>query len=96
MKGATSEWCLDYDENDKITAVSIGGHDSFVMYGPVFLSKDFSKEFCKYVEEYYNRADSDDFYWEQLLIDSLSGKISLDDIYINKQKDDVVYEFENL
>jgi len=96
MKGATSEWCLDYDENDKITAVSIGGHDSFVMYGPVFLSKDFSKKFCKYVAEYYNRADSDDFYWEQLLIDSLSGKISLDNIYINKQKDDVVYEFENL
>ena len=45
MNGLTSEWCLSFNKKGHITGTSIGGHDSWVMYGPAFFSKTFSKQF---------------------------------------------------
>ena len=34
--GKTKEWCLDVDETDTITGVTIGGHNQWYMLGHVF------------------------------------------------------------
>lgn len=43
MEGDTSEWCLSFNKKGRITHVEVGGHDSWVMYGPVFFSASFSE-----------------------------------------------------
>ena len=43
MKGETSEWCLETSKKGLLTGVKVGGEDSWVMYGPVFFSKEFSE-----------------------------------------------------
>ena len=74
MKGGTSEWCLSYNKKGRITGVQVGGHDSWVMYGPAFLSKEFSEQFLPVLEAYYHISGTEQFYWEQVLADMLNGE----------------------
>jgi len=89
--GLTSEWCVKTDEKGRITDVAVGGCDSWVMYGPVFLSESFSEKFVKKIEEYYKMPGKENYMWENVFIDELPHF----DLYINKQAGDNVYEFES-
>jgi len=89
-EGPTSEWCLKFDETGRINKVTIGGYDSWVMYGPVFLSVQFSDKFIKMIEEYSNKPGKENYMWENVYIDEIKKL----DLYINKQNSDNVYEFE--
>ena len=91
-EGPTSEWCVRTSSDGKITEVTIGGYDSWVMYGPVFLSNPFSVKFAKCIEEYYLKPGNDNYFWENVFIDELPNF----DLYINKQNSDNVYEFDTL
>lgn len=106
MEGTTSEWCLDSNKKGLITKVQIGGADSWVMYGPVYFSKEFSEQFFPILEEYYHTPGTEQMYWEQVMADLVNGtveehlparrKYPAPDMYINKQPEAQVYEFENL
>ena len=90
--GPTSEWCVTVDENGRINKVIIGGNDSWVMMGPVFVSESFSSEFRGKIEEYFMRPGTENYMWENVFIDEIDHF----DMFINKQSGNVVYEFENL
>ena len=90
--GPTSEWCVTMDDNGRITNVTIGGYDSWVMYGPVFLSKSFSDVFVGKIEEYYKMPGKENYMWENVYIDELRHL----DLFINKQDGNNIYEFETL
>ena len=92
MKGKTSEWCLITDESDKVTDVQIGGHDSYVMYGPAYFDREFSEKFKILLEKYYETPGTDNYYWEQPVKDHIKEL----NLYCNCQPDNTVYEFENL
>jgi len=92
MKGKTSEWCLDADKRGRITNIRIGGSDSYVMYGPAYFDRAFSKKFVPLLEEYYHRPGTENFYWEHVLIQHLDQL----PLFLYKQPDQMVYEFENL
>ena len=92
MEGNTSEWCLSSNKKGRITSVVIGGRDSWTMYGPAFFSKSFSETFTALIEDYYKRPGTEQFYWEQVILDHIDKL----DIYLNKQTKEQVYEFENL
>lgn len=106
MKGKTSEWCLSFNKKGLLTGVAIGGMDSWVMYGPAFFSKEFSELFFPVLENYYKAPGTEQMFWEQPLADLLNGTAGehlpgveappVPDIYINKQPEGQVYEFENL
>lgn len=106
MNGNTSEWCLDYNKKGLLTKVQVGGADSWVMYGPVFFSKKFSEDFFPALETYYHTPGTEQMYWEQVLADLLNGtvtehvsaktKFAIPEMFINKQPENQVYEFENL
>lgn len=106
MEGTTSEWCLDSNKKGLITKVHIGGSDSWVMYGPVFFSREFSEQFFPTLEIYYHTPGTEQMYWEQVLADLLNGTVSdhvpgkrkfpVPEMYINRQPENQVYEFENL
>ena len=93
MKGETREWTMETGKNGVIKDVRIGGCDKWCMYGPVYLTKEFSEAFLPLIEAYYRMPGTEQFYWEDVLIRNLKN---LPDIYINKQPEGVVYEFENL
>lgn len=106
MEGDTSEWCLEFSRKGLLTGVQVGGSDSWVMYGPVYFSKEFSEQFFPVLEAYYHTPGTEQMYWEQVLSDLLDGtaaghmgkdfKLPKPEMYINKQPDAQVYEFENL
>jgi len=112
MKGETSEWCLSYNKKGLISSVDIGGRDAWVMYGPAYFSAEFSDRFLPVLEAYYRTPGTEQFYWEHVFMDILNGEadhrlkeagITMDipgsaqlDIYVNRQPEDQVYEFENL
>ncbi len=92
MNGETSEWVLNYNKKGRITDVQVGGRDAWVMYGPVFFSKGFSEKLLPLLEKYYHTPGTEQYYWENVLIRHLDDL----EIYINRQPDDQIYEFENL
>ena len=106
MEGKTSEWVMDYNKKGMITKVQVGGADSWVMYGPVFFSRKFSEDFFPTLEAYYQMPGTEQMYWEQVFVDLLNGTAAkhlpegfeavVPEMYINKQPEDQVYEFENL
>ena len=54
MEGDTSEWVLTYNKKGRITDIAVGGRDAWVMYGPVFFSKEFSEAFLPILEKDYH------------------------------------------
>ena len=92
MEGETSEWCLSSNKKGRITSVQVGGHDSWVMYGPAFLSRDFSNQLIPLIEEAYHQPGTEQWYWEQVVVDHIKEL----DFSMNCQPADQVYEFENL
>lgn len=92
MDGETSEWCLSSNKKGHITSVQVGGHDSWVMYGPAFLSRDFSNQLIPLIEEAYHQPGTEQWYWEQVVVDHIKEL----DFSMNCQPADQVYEFENL
>lgn len=106
IPGETSEWCLSYNKRGLITDVTIGGRDAWIMYGPAFFSREFSADFLPVLEEYYHQPGTEAFYWEQVYMDLVNGsaqkRLSLHQaptapaLFLNRQPDNQVYEFENL
>jgi len=92
MEGDTSEWALLYNKKKRITQVSIGGHDSWVMYGPVYFSREFSEQFLPLLERAYASPGTEQMYWEHVLMHHIQEL----EIYINQQSIKQIYEFENL
>lgn len=92
MEGNTSEWVLSYNKKERITDITVGGHDAWVMYGPVFFTKDFSEQFLPLLEQAYFIPGTEQFYWEHVLMQHIKEL----DISINRQPADQIYEFENL
>ena len=93
MEGETKEWVLHCAKDGRIKSVEVGGENAYCMYGPVFLKKEFFSAFLPYLEEYYHKPGTEDFYWEDVLCKALKH---LPPIYRNEQKEGEIYEFENL
>lgn len=74
QKGDTREWCLDFNKKGRITDVNVSGRDSWVMYGPVYFSKEFAGQFLPVLEAYYQLPGTEQFYWEQVYVDMLKGE----------------------
>jgi len=92
IKGKTSEWCLIADKKNRITNIHIGGNNSYIMYGPVYFDREFSGKFVPLLEEAYKKPGTETFYWEHVLMQNLEQLT----MYLNKQPEEMVYEFENL
>ena len=92
MEGNTSEWCVKTNKKGRISSISVGGHDSYALYGPAFFSREFSMEFLPIIEDYYHRPGTEQFYWENALMEHLQELA----LFSNPQPENQVYEFENL
>ena len=97
MEGNTNEWVLKFNKKREITDIKVGGKDAYVMYGPVYFCKDFSNVFIPILEKAFFTPGSDDWYWENVLMNEIKAENKyLPAMHINPQPDNQVYEFENL
>lgn len=90
--GKTNEWCVDYDENDWITDVKVGGENAWYMLGHVFWSEEFSNRFIALLEEIYHLPGTVDKLWEAIYMEHLDEL----KLKIRRYKDANIYEFDSL
>ena len=65
---------LHYNKKEVITGVEIGGRDADVMYGPVYLSREFSAALLPALKEAYRTPGKEQYYWENVYLDLLAAK----------------------
>jgi len=90
--GETKEWCLDYDEEDWITKVVIGGANKWFMLGHVFWTEEFSQKFLAILERIYDEPETAGKLWESIYMEHLDEL----KLKIRKYDTDVIYEFDSL
>lgn len=90
--GPTDEYCIDYDNKDIITNISVGGKDSWIMLGHAFFDKKFSQAFKQLLKREYEKLSVKENLWEKLYADHL-GEFEM---YIRKYASNEIYEFDSL
>lgn len=88
----TKEYCVNYDENGRITDVTIGGENSWYMLGHVYFDRDFSKKFVKILKSEYENSETKENLWEDLYIRYINDL----DMFIRKYDKNIIKEFDSL
>lgn len=71
-EGETKEWCIQTKGKERrITGVTVGGRDSWVMLGHVYWDAQFSQAFSRIVESEYPKPATDGKLWEELFVEHI-------------------------
>lgn len=73
QEGRISEWCLSFNKKGLIQEVQVGGHDSWFMYGPVYLTAQWLSRFLPVLKAYYQLPGTEQMYWEHVYMEVLNG-----------------------
>ena len=92
INGKTDEYCIQYNKENLITEVTIGGENSYVMLGHVYFDKAFSDSFKKILKNEYKTEETKKKLWEQVYIKYISSL----KMKIKKYPDEVIFEFDSL
>lgn len=90
--GKTNEYCLTTGAGKRITAVTIGGHDSYGMLGHAYFDRAFSKKFTDILVSEYDRLDTASKLWEDIYIDHVAEL----DMVMRTYDTGVINEFDSL
>lgn len=90
--GATGEYCLNCDDKDFITGVSIGGNDAWYMAGHVFFNDQFSVRFRDIMNKEYAKESVRNGYWEDVYINHIKDL----PMQIRRYSDEDIFEFDTL
>lgn len=92
-EGPTSEWCIKTKgKNDLIVDATIGGENSWVMLGHAYWDRSFSKNFCRILNDIYDKPETYDKLWEKIFIENIKEL----PMVMRKYPSDVIWEFDNL
>lgn len=92
VSGETNEYCLQIDEQDYISGVTVGGQNAWYMAGHAYFSKSFSDKFKVILEQEYSNEQARHDYWEDVYIRHI---VDLP-MKIRRYSDDELYEFDTL
>lgn len=90
--GETDEYCIRTNSKGRITKVTVGGENEWIMLGHVYFSKAFSTKFLGYLFDEYNEIGVDKMLWEDLYIKHIKDL----DMDIKKYENTQIYEFDSL
>lgn len=88
----TTEWCLDIDDDDIITSVSIGGNNKWYMIGHAFWTENFSNKILSFIEEDFETQEIRRKFWEDIYIEHIEEL----DLKIKKYPSHFIFEFDTL
>lgn len=91
-EGETAEYCLTVDEQERITAVTIGGNNAWVMLGHVYFDEAFSRRLVQILEDRYENLQVREWLWEDLYRKHLDELV----LYRRCYPEGVIYEFDSL
>ena len=92
VDGPTDEWCLSIGANDRITGVTVGGRDAWVMLGHVYFDREFSERFVPLLEAAMGRQENDGKLWEAIYAENLKTL----DMEIRRYPEGIIHEFDSL
>ncbi len=92
INGKTDEYCIQYDKENTITEVIIGGENSYIMLGHVYFDKNFSDSFKEILKNEYKNEETRKKLWEQVYIKHISTL----KMKIKKYPNGVIFEFDSL
>ena len=90
--GVTNEYCVTTDRSGKITDVTIGGENAWIMLGHVYYDRSFSQRFSQLLTAEYEKPSTREGLWEDLYIQHLD-QLSLTARHYST---DVIKEFDSL
>ena len=79
--GETDEYYAEFDKKGRITGVTIGGKDDWIMLGHVFFDREFSDKFVKLLKAEYHEQIVRENLWETFYMRHIK---ELDNMYIRK------------
>ena len=88
-----NEWRYVYNSKNEIKNLEIGGKNDYYLVGPCFLTKEFLTKFLPMIEEYYNKTSTDNYYWEEVMLENFKN---LPTIYLYKLDKGIIFEFDSL
>lgn len=91
-EGETPEWCLILDEEEYIQGVTIGGRNSWYMYGHAFWDEDFSRRFLSILEDVYEKEETRPLLWESIFLQNLDTL----KMKVRKYPANTIYEFDTV
>lgn len=91
-KGETTEWCIGTGSGGRITKLSVGGRDSWIMLGHAYFDRAFSDRFVRLLGDVIERPDTYGRLWE----DVYATNLNLLDMEIRQYDDGVIWEFDSL
>ncbi len=92
VEGNTEEWVIHTDKRDKITGVTIGGSDAWVMLGHAYFNKEFGKIFRRILIDTFHDPKTARKYWEDLYIEHIAEL----PMFIHRYPKNIVFEFDSL
>ena len=92
INGKTDEYCIQYDKEDIITKVTIGGENSYIMLGHIYFDKNFSDSFKEILKSEYENEETRKKLWEQIYIKYISTL----KMKIKKYTEGIIFEFDSL
>ncbi|WP_288867883.1 NTP transferase domain-containing protein [uncultured Parvimonas sp.] len=91
--GESDEYFAEFDKKGRITGITIGGKDSWIMLGHVFFDREFSDRFVKLLKAEYHEQTVRENLWETFYMRHLK---ELDNMYIRKYDVEDIKEFDSL
>ena len=91
--GETDEYYAEFDKKGRITGVTIGGKDDWIMLGHVFFDREFSDKFVKLLKAEYHEQIVRENLWETFYMRHIK---ELDNMYIRKYDLEDIKEFDSL
>ena len=90
--GHTNEWGLTVGAHDRITKVTPGCKDSWVMMGHVYFDRDFSRRFVEILDRVYDQPETAPKLWETVYRDHVHEL----DMHIRRYEAERIHEFDSL
>ena len=90
--GPTDEWGLTATPSARITAVTPGTHDAWVMLGHAYWDRAFSRAFVRILDEIYDRPETAPKLWEAIYADHLDTLT----LHLRRYPDGIIHEFDTL
>ena len=91
-EGATEEYCLSTEKDQRICKVVIGGHDSWYMLGHVLLDQKFSSKLLHLIEDAYDTPEIRPMLWEHIYMQHINEF----NLYMKKYDPGIILEFDSV
>ena len=91
LDDCTGEWIFNYDDDYKVSGVTLNGMYDYFLGGFSFHTKEFINKLIELVKKRIKEENSDGLYWEEVLVENFD---KLPDFFIRKIHAGILYEFD--